>query len=67
MYEGDALNRIGIRDMRRLLDGSSLSVDWVQPLLDEPRDPARLDLAMRTTGLTRDELMTKGFSVLLRR
>lgn len=68
VYERDVLNRIGIRDMRELLTGSGLSVEWIMPLADdEPRDPHWLELAMRSTGLNRDELTTKGFSTLLRR
>jgi ubiquinone/menaquinone biosynthesis C-methylase UbiE len=67
VYDGDALNRVGIRDMRRLLNSSHLSVEWVQPLMDDPRDAGRLDIAIRATGFDRDELMTKGFSALFRR
>jgi SAM-dependent methyltransferase len=67
VYEGDGLNRIGIRDMLRALRGSALHVEWIQPLVDQPRDPRQLDQAAAVTGLTRDELMTKGFSALLRR
>jgi SAM-dependent methyltransferase len=67
VYDEPGLNRIGIREMLRFFNGSSLAVDWIQPLMDEPRDTVRRDVTARETGLTSDELMTKGLSVFMHR
>lgn len=67
VYDEDGLNRIGIRDILRTLRGSPLTVEWIHPLNDEPRSAEQLARATAATGLSRDELMTKGFSALLRR
>src|SRR5262249_13230476 len=67
VYDGPAINRIGIREMRDHFARSPLVVEWIVPLMDTDRDPERLALVSRTVGLRHDELMTKGLSVLLTR
>jgi SAM-dependent methyltransferase len=67
IYDSDALNRLGIRATLQALRGSALAVEWIHSLMDEPRDKEQLARAITATGLTGDELMTKGFSALLRR
>jgi hypothetical protein len=67
VYEGPAINRIGIREMRAHFTRGPLTVEWEVPLMDANRDRERLALVSRTVGLTPDELMTKGLTLLLRR
>lgn len=67
VYTETGLNRIGIRDMRSALGSSPLLLEWIESLQDTVTDEAAIADATRRTGLTRDELLTKGFSVLLRR
>jgi hypothetical protein len=66
-YESRAINRIGLREMRNYFSRGPLKVEWITPLMDNPRDPDRLATVSRTLGLSRDELMTKGLTVLLAR
>jgi len=67
IYEGDALNRLGIRRTMDILQGAALQIEWIMPLLDDARDEKQLQSAMAATNLTREELMTKGLSVLMRK
>ena len=68
IYDEPGLNRVGIRQMTTLLHASPLHVEWVHALRDE-RTVADgvLHAAQQRTGLTADELLTKGFSVMLRK
>lgn len=65
VYDGDGLNRKGIRQTKAILEASPLHIEWISPMVDEPRDPVQLDAAAARTGLTAEELMTKGLSVYL--
>lgn len=65
VYDGDGLNRKGIREVLAILEAAPLAVDWVSPMVDTERDPDQLSAAAAKTGLTRDELMTKGLSAFL--
>ena len=65
IYEDNALNRIGIREIRSILTECQLQVEWVAPMVDDPRDEKQLTAAVEKLGLSPDELMTKGLSVLL--
>lgn len=65
IYEGNALNRKGIREMREIIDCCPLRVEWIAPMRDDDRPQTQLIAAIEGTGLTTDELMTKGFSILL--
>lgn len=65
IYEGDALNRKGIVEMRQILFDCQMHIEWIIPMPDENRSEAQLTLAMEKTGLSREDLMTKGLSVLI--
>lgn len=65
IYEDNVLNRKGINEIRDILCGCRLHVEWSVPMLDEVRNEVQLIAAVEKTGLSRDELMTKGLSVLL--
>lgn len=67
VYDSTAINRIGIRQMKALFEAGPLHVEWMMPLEDGPRDETRLGEVSRATGLTRQELLTKGWSILLAR
>jgi SAM-dependent methyltransferase len=67
VYDSHAINRIGIRQMRERFEHSPLKVDFFHSMPDVPRDPDRLAEVSRTVGLTADELMTKGLTVVLHR
>ncbi len=65
VYDGDGLNRKGIRQTKAILEASPLRIEWISPMIDAPRDPSQLGTAVARTGLTQEELMTKGLSVYL--
>jgi SAM-dependent methyltransferase len=67
VYDGSAINRIGIVEMRHFFRRGPLKVDWIMPLMDAPRDRARCKFVAQQLGLNPDDLMTKGLSVLLTR
>ena len=65
IYTSPDLNRLTIRQIRAFLDHCSLDVNWTVELKDDEVDHAALQNAMRVTGLSADELTTRGLSVLL--
>jgi ubiquinone/menaquinone biosynthesis C-methylase UbiE len=65
IYEGDALNRKGIVEMRQILDDCPMRVEWIMPMPDQDRDLTQLQIAQEKTGLSKEDLMTKGLSVLI--
>jgi SAM-dependent methyltransferase len=65
IYDSDALNRKGIVEMRKILANCPLHVEWIIPMPDTNRSDTQLELAIRKTGLNREDLMTKGLSILL--
>ncbi|BBO67064.1 hypothetical protein DSCA_09940 [Desulfosarcina alkanivorans] len=65
IYEDNVLNRKGIKEIQKTLYDCPMQVEWIAPLLDEVRNEEQLIAAVKKTGLSRDELMTKGLSVLL--
>ena len=65
IYDGDALNRKGIVEMRQILSDCQMHIEWIVPMPDDRRNEAQLALAMEKTGLSREDLMTKGLSVLI--
>jgi SAM-dependent methyltransferase len=68
VYDEPGLNRVGIRQMATLLRASPLDVEWMHALRDDrPIEAGVLRAAQQRTDLTADELLTKGFSVMLRR
>ena len=67
VYDSNAINRIGIREMKTLFEAGPLAIEWMLALEDGARDEARIVNVAARTGLTRQELLTKGWSILLRR
>lgn len=67
VYDSIAINRIGVRMMKQHFEQSTLTVEWMVELRDTSRDAQRLAAVSASTGLTPDELMTKGLSVLMTR
>jgi ubiquinone/menaquinone biosynthesis C-methylase UbiE len=65
IYDGDALNRKGIVEMRQILSDCRMHIEWIIPMPDESRSETQLAMAMEKTGLSREDLMTKGLSVLI--
>jgi SAM-dependent methyltransferase len=66
-YFGPALNRLTIRDFHARLARCPLRVEWTVDLKEEATDPADLERAVSLTGMSPEELTTKGLSVLLKR
>ena len=67
VYSGRAINRLTIRDFRECFRRCSLRVEWMIDLKEEPSDPVAVQHVARLTGMSVDELGTKGLSVLLRK
>jgi ubiquinone/menaquinone biosynthesis C-methylase UbiE len=65
IYEDKVLNRKGIKEIRKILSECQMHVEWIVPLLDEVRNEKQITAAVEKTGLSRDDLMTKGLSILL--
>lgn len=67
VYESDAINRVPIGRMREHFAACALGTVWMTPMPDEARDPERLRDVSARLSLSRDDLMTKGLSVLLKK
>jgi ubiquinone/menaquinone biosynthesis C-methylase UbiE len=67
VYESTAINRIGIVQMREHFASCGLAIDWIAPIQDEARDPARLREVATAVALSPDDLMVKGLSVFLKK
>lgn len=67
IYAGPALNRLTIRQHRERFAGGPLAVEWSVDLREEGVDPAAAREAAARTGLSVEELTTKGLSLLLRK
>jgi SAM-dependent methyltransferase len=65
IYDGEDLNRKGIREIEAIVARSPLRVEHKEPLREALRQPAQLEAALAATGLAREELLTRGFSLLL--
>jgi ubiquinone/menaquinone biosynthesis C-methylase UbiE len=65
IYEDNVLNRKGIKEIQTILFECQMRIEWIVPLLDENRNEEQLTAAIEKTGLSREDLMTKGLSVLL--
>ena len=65
IYESNVLNRQGIREVRKILSDCPMHIEWIVPMPDEARNEVQLAATAEKTGLTRDELMVKGLSVLI--
>jgi SAM-dependent methyltransferase len=66
-YVGPALNRLTIRDFHVRLARCPLRVEWTVDLKEEATEHADLERAVSLTGMSADELTTKGLSVLLKK
>ena len=65
IYDGEAINRVGIRKMREYFESCPLRIEWIVPMMHGAANQLLLEVATNSTGLTPDELHTKGFSVLM--
>ncbi|MBW2031068.1 MAG: class I SAM-dependent methyltransferase [Deltaproteobacteria bacterium] len=67
IYFGDSINRVGIREFQELIDKSPFKLSWKAPLREEKEnfDPVVIEQASVKTGLTPDELTTKGLTLLM--
>jgi SAM-dependent methyltransferase len=66
-YTSQAINRIGIVQMREYFEQSGLDIEWMVLLPDEARDSDRVQFVAEATSLSPTDLMTKGLSVFLDR
>ena len=67
IYRGAAINRLTIREYRERLERSALAIEWIVDLKEADPDLSAAEGAAAATGLSVDELTTKGLSVLLRK
>ena len=67
VYDEDGLNRMNIRHSSALFDSCPLEIEWLAELKEECIDDNALEQAAACTGLSPEELTTKGLSVLLRK
>lgn len=65
IYDNEVINRIGITEMRGHFARSSFKVEWILPMILEGSDRTQLVSAAAATGLSVDDLCTKGLSVLM--
>ena len=67
VYESDVINRVPLGPMKDHFAACTLETVWMTPIPDEARDPERLRDVSARLSLSRDDLMTKGLSVLLKK
>lgn len=67
VYFGQAINRLTIRDFRDRFSKCPLKIQWMIDLKEMDVDPAVVQSVSRVTGMSVDDLTTKGLSVLLRK
>jgi SAM-dependent methyltransferase len=65
-YSSQAINRLTVRDFRDRFSRCPLKLEWTVDLKEEV-DPVEARRVAHLTGLSPDELATKGLSVLLRK
>ncbi|MEI7995248.1 MAG: class I SAM-dependent methyltransferase [Methylococcaceae bacterium] len=65
IYDDNVLNRKGISEIRTILSESQMQIEWIIPMMDESRNDEQLTAAAKITGLSREDLMSKGLSILL--
>lgn len=65
MFDDTFINRMGIERMREAFRQGSMNIEWMVPMMHERIDDPILAEAERVTGLSADDLHTKGLSVLL--
>ena len=67
VYFGPEINRLTIRDYREGFSQSGLEVEWMVDLMEPVPDGSAAKQAAAATGLSVDDLSTKGLSVFLRK
>jgi SAM-dependent methyltransferase len=67
VYASRAINRLTVHDFRSRLRRCPLTVEWLVDLKEDGVDPAEAERVADRTGLSVDDLTTKGLSALLRR
>ena len=69
IYLGQELNRLNIKEFRNLFETSPLKIEWMVNLKDngEKYDPTVLKKFSEMTGLSPEDLIIKGISVLLKK
>lgn len=65
VFDDPFINRVGIARMREVFAQAAMVVEWILPMMHDRVDHQMLDEAIKATGLSVDDLHTKGFSVLL--
>jgi 2-polyprenyl-3-methyl-5-hydroxy-6-metoxy-1,4-benzoquinol methylase len=64
-YSSDAINRLSGCQFREIFENCPFNIEWIIELKEEKIDQVAAQKAATITGLSIDELATKGFSVLL--
>ncbi len=67
IYEGHDINRLTVRQLRTDFANSPLQIEWIVDMKEENIDLAAAQAASEATGLTIEELITRGLSVLLKK
>ena len=69
IYDGEGINRHGIRHLKTCFEASPFDLEWLVPLPDEtvPAAPAVADYLARVLPYSAGELLTRGLSLLLRK
>lgn len=65
MFDDIFINRLGIDRMRDTFLQGPMHIEWMLPMMHERIDHPMLTTAQNVTGLSVDDLHTKGLSVLL--
>lgn len=65
IYEEPVINRVPINQMRQFFKDSGMRVEWILPIPDVRSDASQLELAKMATGLSGEDLLTRGLSVLM--
>ncbi len=66
IYDSTVINRVPIDKMRDHLNSCGLDVEWILSMPGENRNEEALQKAMHATGLSADDLRSRGLSVLMR-
>lgn len=67
VYQGNAINRVDIRRFKHLFEKGPLKVESLVALREESIDQTALQTASAVSGLSAEELTTKGLSLVLRK
>lgn len=67
MFDDPFINRVGIERMREMFMEGTMDIEWMLPMMHERFDSPLLAEAEKATGLSADDLHTKGLSILLKK